>query len=769
MDGNDKKYCMSCENIIQGTYQIRKYSRKEYVLCQRCSQEKRCEACDRPESVAHDVQLERIDHGYSGKIRYQCRECEVDAIDNLKDAKHILNDCFEFIENKIGLTFPTRNVKLAFSDVIGDDTHSCAFQGDGQCSTRVSKKELEDGWIEHIRELVEIKVLRGLHYIYLCRTLCHELIHYWLGIHRGNPCMRQKQNHNKHDTFRRNSSNEFQANRLSSSRQCRICPSKPLNEKVAEGLCELSALLYLQHYIFEKTNNNNNNNNRGNTKYFNDKYYTKHDNHNHQVSVANTALDVLLNNKIAEYAEGIKLVQNQLIAFEKDFNNNNYNKNQYGTNNNNTFNNNALLPYFFFHVVIYGNLYNAGSRLELLDLKHENMFCPCVVCGTLVEPISNIEMRNEISRSSFTFIVKDLQVCHPSCFQNNIAKKCEICNKNLMGSSVIDGKNVHEECFLKVSERCARCGEPLWEKEEIEMRGNTKYNNNNNKNSRRSGSFVKRTSLTDRGEKVHLRCSDKCKYCAKPLGEYPSVKGKQLHQQCFLKYQKEVIGDVCKICNDTLWVKNESNGGLARRTYYSDLHGGEVHYSCVKCVVCNIGFDDNDNTSFMAKEMCHRDCFIRLSEMKGEVCFYCNRSLWNRTKDGFNRSGIIKEPKSNRLIHAKCGPKCNYCLKPLYLEEFLDNEENKVHMKCFVNYRADVHGEICGICSRPLWEEKLDIANTNNGNGRRKSTGFKRRSSFSKDYNADVHIHCLEEAKRIMPNQGNESIHSSSRRRNTYM
>ena len=27
----------------------------------------------------------------------------------------------------------------------------------------------------------------------------------------------------------------------------------------------------------------------------------------------------------------------------------------------------------------------------------------------------------------------------------------------------------------------------------------------------------------------------------------------------------------------------------------------------------------------------------------------------------------------------------NYCLKPLYLEEFLDNEENKVHMKCFVN------------------------------------------------------------------------------------
>ena len=157
-----------------------------------------------------------------------------------------------------------------------------------------------------------------------------------------------------------------------------------------------------------------------------------------------------MNNKIAEYAEGIKLVQNQLIAFEKDFNNNNYNKNQNWNNNNNTFINNALLPYFFFHVVIYGNLYNAGSRLELLDLKHENMFCPCVVCGTLVEPISNIEMRNEISRSSFTFIVKDLQVCHPSCFQNNIAKKCEGA-QNLMGSSVIDGKNVHEECFLKVS------------------------------------------------------------------------------------------------------------------------------------------------------------------------------------------------------------------------------------------------------------------------------------------------------------------------------
>ena len=82
------------------------------------------------------------------------------------------------------------------------------------------------------------------------------------------------------------------------------------------------------------------------------------------------------------------------------------------------------------------------------------------------------------------------------------------------------------------------------------------------------------------------------------------------------------------LTNKNYWfIVERSNGGLARRTYYSDLHGGEVHYSCLKCVVCNIGFDDNDNTSFMAKEMCHRDCFIRLSEMKGEVCFYCNRSF----------------------------------------------------------------------------------------------------------------------------------------------
>ena len=104
------------------------------------------------------------------------------------------------------------------------------------------------------------------------------------------------------------------------------------------------------------------------------------------------------------------------------------------------------------------------------------------------------------------------------------------------------------------------------------MKGNTKYNNNNNKNNRRSGSFVKRTSLTDSGEKVHLRCSDKCKYCAKPLGEYPSVKGNNCINNVFLNI-KEIIGDVCKICNDTLWVKNKSNGELARRTYYSDLHG----------------------------------------------------------------------------------------------------------------------------------------------------------------------------------------------------
>ena len=62
-----------------------------------------------------------------------------------------------------------------------------------------------------------------------------------------------------------------------------------------------------------------------------------------------------------------------------------------------------------------------------------------------------------------------------------------------------------------------------------------------------------------------------------------------------------------------------------------------------------------------------------------------------------------------------------------------------VHMKCFVAYRAEIYGETCAICSKPLWEENKEQSG---------SRGFRRRSSFSKKWNGDVHVHCLESSQK---------------------
>ena len=179
-----------------------------------------------------------------------------------------------------------------------------------------------------------------------------------------------------------------------------------------------------------------------------------------------------------------------------------------------------------------------------------------------------------------------------------------MCKENLIGRSVIEGKDMHEECFLKSSDCCARCGKSLWERDTEEA--NTcpkKPTSESQAYNRRSGSFVRRTSVTDQGEVVHIRCSDKCKYCCEPICKYPSVKGKQLHKKCFLNYQKNIVGDVCKVCNGVLWQIDESSGRLFRRTFKTKTDG-EVHISCLRCAVCHGKFDDRD---FERKENGHAD------------------------------------------------------------------------------------------------------------------------------------------------------------------
>ena len=121
---------------------------------------------------------------------------------------------------------------------------------------------------------------------------------------------------------------------------------------------------------------------------------------------------------------------------------------------------------------------------------------------------------------------------------------------------------MHEECFLKSSDCCARCGKSLWERDTEEASTCPKKPTSESQAyNRRTGSFVRRTSVTDQGEVVHIRCSDKCKYCCEPICKYPSVKGKQLHKSVFLNYQKNIVGDVCKVCNGVLWEIDESSEG----------------------------------------------------------------------------------------------------------------------------------------------------------------------------------------------------------------
>ena len=57
------------------------------------------------------------------------------------------------------------HINLTFSDNISNASRNCSSEGNGHCRTRVSRKELEDGWIECTREIVEISVLRGMHRI----------------------------------------------------------------------------------------------------------------------------------------------------------------------------------------------------------------------------------------------------------------------------------------------------------------------------------------------------------------------------------------------------------------------------------------------------------------------------------------------------------------------------------------------------------------------------------------------------------------------------
>ena len=647
-------YCFSCTNAITGQYQTRRYAKKEYLLCRVCSQDKRCEACDRPQSRENGVMLDRIDtwheeHGrHTSKLRYMCTICKVDAVDTIIEARKVLITCIDFLQKEIGLRIPEMHINLTFSDNISNVSRNCSSEGNGHCRTRVSRKELEDGWIECTREIVEISVLRGMHRIYLGRTLCHELIHFWLGIY---------------------------SMRL-----------ETMDVKITEGICELAAMFYLKSKIEEIQRQQL----RHNTSYYNqtrrsenaDRYKL----HFHRLSIANTALETLFNNNIYEYAEGLRLAQSRLIEFQDDFG-------RHGDNN-------GSLSRFFNHVAIYGDFYASRSCLCVSDLVYEAMLSQCSYCNMLVDPCN---MNSILDSTKFAFVENGSQTCHLLCFHKYVARKCIVCKENLIGRSVIEGKDMHEECFLKSSDCCARCGKSLWERDTEEASTCPKKPTSESQAyNRRTGSFVRRTSVTDQGEVVHIRCSDKCKYCCEPICKYPSVKGKQLHKKCFLNYQKNIVGDVCKVCNGVLWEIDESSGRLFRRTFNTKTDG-EVHISCLRCAVCHGKFDDRD---FERKENGHAD-------------------------------GCVTDP-NGCLIHASCGPKCKYCGDPLYAEKFLLKDESAVHMKCFVAYRAEIYGETCAICSKPLWEENKEQGG---------SRGFRRRSSFSKTWNGDVHVHCLESSQ----------------------
>ena len=56
-----------------------------------------------------------------------------------------------------------------------------------------------------------------------------------------------------------------------------------------------------------------------------------------------------------------------------------------------------------------------------------------------------------------------------------------------------------------------------------------------------------------------------CKWCKEPLHKAPTVKGQDVHRDCFMKYENK-HGDRCHVCKELLW-EEDKIGGFQRRTH----------------------------------------------------------------------------------------------------------------------------------------------------------------------------------------------------------
>jgi len=234
----------------------------------------------------------------------------------------------------------------------------------------------------------------------------------------------------------------------------------------------------------------------------------------------------------------------------------------------------------------------------------------------------------------------------------------------------------------------------------------------------------------------------KCQWCQDSLHLKPTVKGQDLHRDCFMNFEN-AHGDRCYVCEELLWEPSSDGGGFIRRSSYTSESGSncrkssssssresssskrrEVHERCgERCAHCDVIFQ-NEKFLTIEQDKLHEACFDAYQTSTGMVCGRCQLPLWCRSEGGGYARRTRMDDKGQE-IHVECGDKCKQCRK-LLNGKFIKLGKDQVHEECFDSYQLAT-GMCCGICERPLWRQ---------GDGGRKTC-----MTTDKKTGAEIEIH----------------------------
>ena len=244
-----------------------------------------------------------------------------------------------------------------------------------------------------------------------------------------------------------------------------------------------------------------------------------------------------------------------------------------------------------------------------------------------------------------------------------------------------------------------------------------------------------------------------CKWCKEPLHKAPTVKGQDVHRDCFMKYENK-HGDRCHVCKELLW-EEDKIGGFQRRTSYTSGSGDqnntskqkrkkEVHERCGdRCAQCQIIFQNEKFLTF-EKVKLHDACFDTYQKASGMLCGRCHLPLWRQSSDGDrNQKNYVRKTRmdDNGIeIHVECGDKCIQC-KTLLKGKFITLGKDQIHEDCFHQYQLSTAGMCCNVCNLPLWR-KGDGAATNAAGGYGRKTCMTTDQKTGKEI--EIHVACSD-------------------------